>query len=85
MKRSLATALALGALGLALLTGCDRAKAEAPPPTKTTTTTVSTPATGNPPKPVKADVDNQLNDVDGLLNQVDGQLKADSQKVPDED
>jgi hypothetical protein len=78
MKRILVLALAVGML----LTGCNRAKAEAPPPARTT---VSTPPTETIEKPLKTDVDAELDDVDGLLNQVDGQLKADGQKVPDED
>jgi len=81
MKRTLALALAIGLL----LTGCNRAKAEAPPPPTrpTQSTTLPPPTTGAAVR--TPDVDGQLDDVDGLLNQVDGQLKADSQKVPDED
>ena len=90
MKRTLAVTLALGALSVALLTGCNRANREAPAtgtPTSTTTattttTTVTTPAVNAPAAP---DVDAQLKDVDGLLDQVDGQLNADSQRAPDED
>jgi nitrous oxide reductase accessory protein NosL len=82
MKRILVLALAVGIL----LTGCNRAKAEAPPPpTRPTQSTpaATTPTTGTA---VKApDIDGPLDDVDGLLNQVDGQLKADSQNTPDED
>lgn len=83
MKRTLATALTLGALSVALLTGCNRAKAEAPPPPATPIATVTTPAKAT--QAPTADVDGQLNDVDGLLNQVDGQLKSDSQNAPDAD
>ena len=75
MKRTLALALTIGVL----LTGCNRAQPEAPPPPKTHSTTVTTPTTQ-----AKAP-DVQLEDVDGILNQVDSQLKADSQKAPDED
>lgn len=82
MKRILVLALAVGIL----LTGCNRAKAEAPPPTRPTQSTpvaTTTPATGT--AVTAPDINGQLNDVDGLLNQVDGQLKADSQNTPDED
>ena len=85
MKRTVATALALCALGLALLSGCNRAKAEDPAPqpaTSTATTTITTPAATTAGAP---NVDAQLKDVDGLLNQVDGQLKADGQNAPDSD
>jgi hypothetical protein len=85
MKRTMATALALCALGVALLSGCNRAKAEAPAPqpaTSTATTTITTPAAKTTGAP---NVDAQLKDVDGLLDQVDGQLKADSQNASDSD
>ena len=87
MTRTLATALALGALSVALLTGCDRAKTEAPPPppTRSTTVTQPQPATKADDNAGKTDLDGQLNDVDGLLNQADNQLKADSQNAPDAD
>jgi uncharacterized lipoprotein YbaY len=84
MTRTLATALALGALTVALLTGCNQAKAEAPapPPQQPAAVTVTrTPPAGT----AKTDVDGRLDDVDGLLNQVDNQLKADSQNAPDAD
>jgi uncharacterized lipoprotein YbaY len=83
MKRTLATALALGALSAALLTGCNRAKAEAPPPPAPPAATTTTPATATQAQ--TAGVDGSLNDVDGLLNQVDGELKSDSQNAPDAD
>jgi uncharacterized lipoprotein YbaY len=88
MKRTMATALALGALSVALLTGCDRAKAEPPAPQPATGTATSTTRAITPPAanaPAAPNVDAQLNDVDGLLDQVDGQLKADGQNAPDAD
>jgi hypothetical protein len=88
MKRTLAAALALGALSVALLTGCNRAGDEAPAAPPATGTTTSTATTITPPAanaPAAPDVDAQLKDVDGLLDQVDGQLNADSQRAPDED
>ena len=87
MKRTMATAMAIGALSVAVLTGCDRAKAEAPAPAPATTATVTTPAAGTAAGTTTgtAAVDGQLSDVDGLLNQVDSQLKADGQAQPDSD
>ncbi len=86
MKRTMATAMAIGALSVAVLTGCNRAKAEAPAPAPATTATV-TPAAGAAADTTTgtAAVDGQLSDVDGLLNQVDSQLKADGQAQPDSD
>jgi uncharacterized lipoprotein YbaY len=79
MKRTMATAMAIGALSVAVLTGCNRAKAEAPAPVPATTATV-TPAAG-----AAADTTTGTAAVDGLLNQIDSQLKADGQAQPDSD